>query len=370
MEVEQPVGSSSNAPPPQHSIARILAVVVPIALVGLAAYMWSRTLESKARQELESNVIARMFISEPVPTTGAAPISDTNQDLVADPPTDPAKLIKPNELVFSYVATEEAGVPDDTWKELFEAIKAKTGKPVKITHFKDAKDQLAAMQKGELHIVGLNTGLVPEAVAQEGFVPVCMLGRADGSWGYTMEFLVPANSPIKKLADIKGHKVTFTRLDSNSGCKAPLVTLKQEANLLPERDYTPAFSLGHEDSIKRVAAKELEVAPVASDILARMVQKKEINPDDVKSIYKSERFPQAAIGYVYNLSPDIAGGIKETLLKFEWKGTGLEKEFGPDSTKFVEVHYKDDWANTRRINQVIAEARKAGTPAKTTKSGF
>jgi phosphonate transport system substrate-binding protein len=370
MDVEQPVGSSPNSLPPQNSIARILAVVVPIALVGLAAYVWSRTLESKARQGLESSVIARMFLSEPMPEVGDATIADANNDLVADPPADPKKLITPKELVFSYVATEEAGVPDDTWKELFAAIKAKTGTPIKITHFKDAEEQLAAMRKGELHIVGLNTGLVPAAVSREGFVPVCMLGRSDGSWGYTMEFLVPAGSPIKSLADIKGHKVTFTRLDSNSGCKAPLVTLKQEANLLPERDYTWAFSLGHDDSIKGVAAKELEVAPVASDMLARMVQKKEINPDDVKSIYKSERFPQAAIGYVYNLSPDLANGIKETLLKFEWKGTGLEKEFGPDSTKFVEVHYKDDWANTRRINQVIAEARKAGMPAKTAKSGM
>jgi phosphonate transport system substrate-binding protein len=353
---------SSGAPRPAPSAGRIFAIVLPVALVGLVAYWWSSTLESKARNELAANVVGKMFVSEPMPAKSELAFPDSDNDLVADPPTDPSKLIKPDELVFSYVATEEKAVPDQNWKELAAAIEAKTGKKVKIAHYTKVEDQMADLQKGKLHIVGLNTGLVPSAVAHEGFVPLCALGKADGSFGYTMQFLVPAGSPIKNLAQIKGHKVTFTRLDSNSGCKAPLVLLK-ENGLLPERDYTWGFSLGHEDSIKRVAAKELEVVPVASDILARMIENKEVDPAAFVSIYKSERFPPATIGYAYNLSPELRDGIRETLLKFEWKGTGLEKQFGPEGKeKFVPVSYKDDWANARRIDQVIAEARKGSAP--------
>jgi phosphonate transport system substrate-binding protein len=358
---------SSGKPRPEHSAGRVLAIVLPVALVGLIAYWWSSTLESKARNELASNVVGKMFISEPMPIKSAMAFSDEDHDLVADPPTDPAKLIKPDVLVFSYVATEEKGLPDETWKELAAAIEAKTGKKVKVARYTKVEDQLTDLQKGALHIVGLNTGLVPSAVERAGFVPLCTLGKADGSFGYTMEFLVPAGSPIKNPAQIKGHKVTFTRLDSNSGCKAPLVLLKNDYNLLPERDYQWGFSLGHEDSIKRVAAKELEVVPVASDILARMVENKEVDPASFVSIYKSERFPPATIGYAYNLSPELRDGIRETFLKFDWKGTGLEKQFGPEGKeKFVPVNYKDDWANTRRIDQAIAEARKGSVPAKGT----
>lgn len=353
----------SSVPPRQkHSLGRVLAVVLPVALIGLFAYWWSRGLESQARSDISATIIGRMFTAEPLPTSGKMAFADADDDLVADSPADAAKLINPDVLVFSYVATEEGGPGDDTWKELAAALKEKTGKEVKIAHFARADDQMAALQKGELHIVGLNTGLVQNAVEQFGFVPLCTFGKADGTWGYTMEFLVPAGSPIKKLEDIKGHKVMFTTLDSNSGCKAPLVLLKEKYNLLPERDYTSGFSQGHEDSIKRVAAKEFEVAPIASDVLARMVEKKEVDPASVVSIYKSERFPPASIGYVYNLAPELRDGIRETLLKFDWKGTGLEKEFGPETSKFVPVSYKDDWANTRRIDQVIAEARKATVP--------
>ncbi|MEX0641047.1 MAG: phosphate/phosphite/phosphonate ABC transporter substrate-binding protein [Pirellulales bacterium] len=342
------------------SFARILKVVLPVAVIGGLAYWWSQTLEATARKEMASNVLSRMFTAENAPLIAEMSFSDADKDMIADPPADAAKLIAPDELVFSYVASESEGPAEGTWKELLAALKEKVGKDVKFVHYTDVNEQLEAMKQGELHIAGLNTGLVPVAVQRDGFVPLCTFGNADGSYGYTMEILVPAGSPIKDPSQIKDHKVTFTRPDSNSGCKAPFVLLMEQYKMLPERDYQWKFSLGHEDSIKQIAAKESEVAPVASDILARMVEKGEVDPAAVVSIYKSERFPPATIGYVYNLSPELRDGIREVLIGFDWSGTGLEKEFGPETTKFVPVSYKDDWANTRRIDQVIAKAQKTG----------
>ncbi len=173
-----------------------------------------------------------------------------------------------------------------------------------------------------------------------------------------MQFLVPKGSEIKSLADVRGHKVMFTRLDSNSGFKAPLVLLMDpKYNMLPDRDYEWGFSQGHEESIKKIADKEFQVAPVASDILARMIGQGEVQADQVTSIYTSERFPPATLGIVYNLTPALQTEIRDALIGFNLKGTGLEGEFGPDATKLVAVNYKDDWANTRRIDQVVADVR-------------
>src|SRR5689334_22340006 len=147
-------GSSAQRPAP--SPGRIFAIVLPVALVGLIAYWWSSTLESKARNELAENVVGKMFISEAMPTKSEMAFADEDHDLVADPPSDPAKQLTPDELVFSYVATEEKGVPDDAWKELAAALEAKTKKKVKITHYTKVDDQMADLKKGALHIVGLN----------------------------------------------------------------------------------------------------------------------------------------------------------------------------------------------------------------------
>jgi phosphonate transport system substrate-binding protein len=109
--------------------------------------------------------------------------------------------------------------------------------------------------------------------------------------------------------------------------------------------------------VRQVAAKDFDVAPVASDVLARMVEKGEVDPGAIRSIHESERFPPATIGVAYNLKPELRDAIKSTFLEFNWDGTGLEKEFGPEVTKFVPVNYKDNWANIRRIDQVISQAR-------------
>jgi phosphonate transport system substrate-binding protein len=350
------MSESAEAKPPV-SVARILSIVLPAAIVGIAAYALASRSVTTARDESAPNILSRMFTAESVPAVGKTDYADANNDEVADAPSDPAKLVDPKELVFSFVAGETESVDEDHWKEVLAALKEKTGRDVKYTHFGSVDEQLAALKKGEVHIAGLNTGIVPTAVIRDGFVPVCTFGREDGSFGYTMQFLVPAGSTIKNLKDVRGHKVMFTRLDSNSGFKAPLVKLMDE-QMMPDRDYEWGFSQGHEESIKKVAAKEFEVAPVASDILTRMVEQGDVSGDEVVSIYESERFPPATLGIAYNLAPELQKTITETLLGLDLKGTGLEGEFGADVTKFVPVNYKDDWANTRRIDQVVASTRE------------
>src|SRR4051794_41165778 len=138
-----PSQSNSGPPRPAPSAGRILAIVLPVAVAGLIAYWWSSTLESKARNELAANVVGKMFVSEPMPSKSAMAFPDEDHDLVADPPTDPSKLLKPDELVFSYIATEEEPIADERWKELTAAIEAKTGKKVKVAHYTKVDDQMA-----------------------------------------------------------------------------------------------------------------------------------------------------------------------------------------------------------------------------------
>jgi phosphonate transport system substrate-binding protein len=172
-----------------------------------------------------------------------------------------------------------------------------------------------------------------------------------------MQLIVPADSTIKEPKDIRSRKVTFTRPDSNSGFKVPVVYLKDHHEMRPERDYGWGFSLGHEESILGVAAGDIDVAPVASDILARMIEQGDVEAGAIRSIYESERFPPATFGIAYNLTPELRGAIRTALLDFDLTGTGIEGEFGSDVTKLVAVNYKDAWANARRIERVVAEAR-------------
>ena len=58
------------------------------------------------------------------------------------------------------------------------------------------------MRSGRLHVAGFNTGSNPIAVSCAGFVPFGMMAYKDGSFGYEMEIIVQADSPIQSASEI------------------------------------------------------------------------------------------------------------------------------------------------------------------------
>jgi phosphonate transport system substrate-binding protein len=290
-------------------------------------------------------------------TTGLdSKFADADKDLVADPPKDAAALVDPETLVFSYIATDQPRTAQATWQPLMDRIAEATGKKVAyLAGAKDADDQIKALQEGRLHVTGFNTGNVPVAVNTAGFVPFCVMAAADGTYSYEMEIIVPADSPIKGPADLKGHTMTFTDLGSNSGFKAPLVLLRNNFHLEPGIDFDVNVSFGHEPSIEGIARKKFEAASVANEVLKRAQSRDVIKESDYRSVYRSEGFPPAAIGHVYNLKPELAQKIRAAVLGFDWAGTPLEKAYGPaGKVKFVPISYKDQWSFVREIDDEIA----------------
>ena len=366
---------SGDAPQTRSfSFGRVLLVAVPLALVGWwAATMYSKSLEQDAQAKGENTIITRLLGDGEATTLNKA-YKDADDDLVADPPQDADKLIAPEEINFSYVASSDTEGEDETWKEFLAALQEKTGRKVNLITYTDGGEQLRALKKGELHITAFATGEVQSAVNDAGFVPAACFADNDGKYHYSMKIIVPAGSDIKKLDDLRPvekdgeitqRRITFVRPRSNSGCTAALVMLMKEHQLQPERDYSWGFSFGHEASIRGIAEKKFMAAAVASDMLERMIASGEVEADAVREIYESEPYPPGVVGYAYNLTPELRDGIRETLLGFEWAGTGLEKTYGPSgSVKFAPVSYKKDWQGVREINRAGSDmAAKLGEPA-------
>ncbi|MGI9455515.1 MAG: phosphate/phosphite/phosphonate ABC transporter substrate-binding protein [Aeoliella sp.] len=363
-ESDAPVAANSGAGRShQHfdlSPARVLKVAVPI-VIALVAGAWALQtyLPSSAQHELEASQLSRLLGNVARTPADLIKFVDADGDMLADFPAE-AECIAPEKLVFAYVASENPGNDAATWAPLLEALAELAEMPTEFTHFKSVDEQLEALATGELHVTAFNTGSVPLAVTAGGFIPVSTFGH-DGDFAYKMKLLVPAASPLKQLSDLKGenkYKITFVRPNSNSGFKAALVLLLEQ-DILPERDYSYGFSMGHDTSASDVADGKTDAAPVASDLFDRMVAGGEIDPEKVRTLYESERFPPVAIGYGHNLPPQLREAITKLLTEFDWQGTPLIDSYGASgATGFVAVNYKDDWANIRRIDTAIEDARK------------
>ena len=230
--------------------------------------------------------------------------------------------VNPSTLIFSYTPVEDPAVYQKVWDGFIKHLEKTTGKHVVFFPVQSNAAQYEAMRSGRLHVAGVNAGGNALAVNCAGFVPFAMMASKDGSFGYEMEIIVPADSPIKTPADLKGHKVAFTDATSNSGFKAPSAILKADFNLEAKRDYEPVFSGKHDNSILGVVNKDYEAAAVANSVLNRMIDRKVFDPAKIRSIYKSETFPTTGYGYAYNLDPTLVEKIKEAFFSFPVGGLG------------------------------------------------
>ena len=278
---------------------------------------------------------------------------DADNDLVADTPTDPAKLKDPATLIFAYSAVEAPHIYQKAFQPLTDALAQCTNKKVVYFPANSPTALVEAMRSGRLHIADFGTGSVGFGVNLAGAVPIVAFADAKGIAGYHLAGIVRADSPFKVLADLKGKRVAHTSPSSNSGNLAPRVFFP-ENGLVPDQDYKPLMSGGHDKSILGVIRGDYDMAPVASDILDRMITRGDVKAADIRVIYESKVFPTSQFSRSHDLKPELAEAIRKCFLDFKFPPE-MSAQFN-NATHFVPITYKETWKPIREV------AEKSGTP--------
>ncbi|WP_157018922.1 phosphate/phosphite/phosphonate ABC transporter substrate-binding protein [Mesorhizobium xinjiangense] len=274
---------------------------------------------------------------------------DADEDLVADTPSDPAKLANPDTLVFAYTPVEDPAIYADIWEPFIAHLEEVTGKDVQFFAVQSNSAEVEAMRSGRLHIAGFSTGPTPFAVNLAGAVPFAIMGSEDGRFGYKLQVYTRTDSGIDEMADLKGKRIAHTSPTSNSGNLAPRA-LFPGLGVTPDEDYEVVYSGSHDQSMLGVVAGDYDAAPVASEVVDRMAERDLYDPEEVKIVWESDPFPTTSYTYAHDLDPALAEKIKEAFFSFDFAGTALGEEFSGVS-KFVPVTYKKDWAVIREIQK-------------------
>jgi len=363
-EPAQPPGQPAPASPPAPSAdaPRRSTWVLTLALcallvaggVGYYFYVKSQNPDPLPVDELKS---LREFTTRLAGAQKLAPgYTDADGDLVADAPKEPLKLGA--ELAFSTVGGDDAEEATARWKDLMAALEKATGKKVKYAaDVQSVEEQLAAVREGKLHVTAFNTGSVPTAVSSAGFVPMFAPADKDGKFSYEMEILVRADSPIADAKGLRGKRIGFVALSSNSGAKAPLVALNEKFELSPGRDYSFGFTGDHVRSVKELVAGNYDAVCVANDLVRRAESKPVaeggLDASKYKVIYKSDPFPPLCFGVPHNLPPDVRDKVRATLAGFKFEGTSAARFAAQGKVGFAPVDYKKDWEYVRKIDDTL-----------------
>ena len=276
---------------------------------------------------------------------------DRNFDQVADLPLDSKDWVDPKTIIFTYTPVEDPAVYANIWQNFVKHLEKHTDRKVVFFPVESNAAQLEAMRSGRLHVAGFNTGSNPIAVSCAGFVPFAMHAKDDGSYGYEMEIIVKADSPIQSPSEIKGRTLAFTSPTSNSGFKAPSAILKGEFDLIADRDFTPTFSGKHHNSILGVYNGDFEIASVANSVLQRMIRRGVIEEGKLRAVYRSPTFPTTGYGHAHNLHPELVAKIKAAFFTWDFDDDPLYKKEFAKADRFIGIRHMNDWAVIRQIDK-------------------
>jgi phosphonate transport system substrate-binding protein len=199
-------------------------------------------------------------------------------------------------------------------------------------------------------VAGLSTGSTPFGVNIGGFDPFAIMGTDAGEYGYKMQVIVPADSDIDSIEDLKGKTVAHTEQASNSGNQAPRALLESQFGIVPGEDYEVTYSGGHDRSILGVANGDYAAAPIASSVMDRMAERGAVDMDNIRIIHESQSFPTTSFGFAHNLHPNLKRLVQKAFFTFEFEGTKLGEEFA-DVDRFIPITYKNNWGVIRTIQE-------------------
>jgi phosphonate transport system substrate-binding protein len=271
---------------------------------------------------------------------------DADNDLVADPPTDPKKFRDPNTLVFAFTPVEDPSVYEKLFQPFMGHLSQCVGKKTVFFAVQSNSAEIEAMRSGRLHIAAFSTGPTSYAVNIAGAVPFAIRGTEKGPEGVSIQLIVRKDSPYKEITDLKGKKVAHTSPSSNTGNLAP-VALFPALGFTPGKDYQVIFSGKHDQSILGVKSGDYDGAPVASDVLQHMIERGVVGADDFRTLYVSEMFPTDSYAYAHDLDPKLAEKIKKCFFDYRIPPE-MAKGLGGD--RFLPADYKKDWDVVRKVS--------------------
>ena len=206
-----------------------------------------------------------------------------------------------------------SAIPDEAptelqrkFKPLGDYLAKETGMQVQFTPVTDyaAVVEGLAARKIDLAWLGGFTFVQAKLRTQGGAVPIVQ--RAEDE-KFTSKFIVPAASPAKTLADLKGKAFAFGSASSTSGHLMPRYFLLQQG-INPDKDFQAvAYSGAHDATVAFVASGRAEGGVLNASVMDKLVESGNPNAAKVRVLATTPPY------YDYNWT--VRPGLDATLTR-------------------------------------------------------
>lgn len=131
------------------------------------------------------------------------------------------------------------------WTGYKAHIRAMTGLTVQVAEATDYNGVIQALSSGQIDLGTMGGGSYANVDAQIGSraAPILTLRQAEGVIGYYSALLVRADSPYRKLEDLRGRKIAYVDFNSTSGYIFPRYVMTKQG-LDPDVFFGEAIMAG------------------------------------------------------------------------------------------------------------------------------
>ncbi|MBA3623467.1 MAG: putative selenate ABC transporter substrate-binding protein [Methylibium sp.] len=216
-----------------------------------------------------------------------------------------------------------SAIPDEAptelqrkFKPLGDYLQKKTGLPVQFTPVTDYAAVVEGLANNKIDLAWLGGFTFVQAKLRTDGKALPIVQRAEDE-NFTSKFIVPASSPVKSLAELKGKTFAFGSPSSTSGHLMPRFFLTREG-IEPDRDFKAiAFSGAHDATVAFVAAGRAEAGVLNASVMDKLIESGNPNAAKVRVLATTPPY------YDYNwtvrpgLDPALTKKLTEAFLELD-----------------------------------------------------
>ncbi len=222
--------------------------------------------------------------------------------------------------------------------------------PIRVTDYNAAVE---AMRAGRAQIAwygGKTYIQAAEIAGAQAFAAGVRKGEKNA--GYFTYFVVPTDSPLKTLKDIKGKTLALNNIGSTSGDLIPQVELmKVGLSTKNKQDFKKVFYAGsHDACLLATINKQADVCGMSSRNFDARLADNTFKLEQVRIIHRSSPVPPPPLAYSTALSPGLRNKIKIATL--EAHKHGRIGGYGGEMSHYIEVQ-DSDYDTLREVDKLL-----------------
>jgi phosphonate transport system substrate-binding protein len=269
-----------------------------------------------------------------------------------------------SELTFAVVPAENASGVSDRYAPFVEYLSKQLGVPVRLRLANDYAAVIEGQRAGNIQIAYYGPASYSKAyLTGVKTVPFVTTRNNDGAIGYYSVIYVKADSPYRKIEDLKGKTIGFVDPNSTSGYNAPRFYL-HKIGIDVDGFFGKSIITGsHENGIIALAKGTVDCAADGWNAdndsnLTRMATKGMAKKEDFRIVFKSALLPGSPYAYLSDLPDELKKSILTAFIEapardkatFDRLSDGKDKEF-------VKVGHKE-YADIVEMIQFVDDMRK------------